>query len=111
MRSTRSPAGGPLAAVPLVPARANERTTMTKQNNATQQNQRGDENISPEDIGGGPQRGVAVEGSQLDEAGGELDPDMLPAEDDDDAAADDDDEDDDDAADDLEGAEDPATVI
>lgn len=55
---------------------------MTKQNRAPQPNQRGDENISPHDIGGGPQRGVAVEGSQLDEVVSEPDPDMIAAEDD-----------------------------
>jgi hypothetical protein len=78
---------------------------MTKQNKATQQNQRGDENISPHDIGGGPQRGVAVEGSQLDDVDEEPDPDAIPAEDDEDDDAEDD------AGDDAEGAEDTATVI
>jgi hypothetical protein len=90
------------------PPRAHERTNMTKQNKAPQPNQRADENISPQDIGGGPQRGVAVEGSQLDEVVSAPDPDMIPAEDDDDDVADDEEDDDDD---DAEGVEEPASVI
>lgn len=55
---------------------------MTKQNQAAQPNSRNDENISPNDIGGGPQSGV--DGAPIDE-----DDDIADAQDEDDDEDDD----------------------